>query len=332
MKAILFDAPGDPDVLYMGKCPVPDPAADELLVHVSATALNRADTMQRQGHYPPPPGASTVLGLEISGRVVAQGSACTGWSVGDPVMGLLAGGGYAEYAVLHHRLAMPIPTGLDVVEAAAIPEVFLTAYQALFLLGGLKQEKRVLVHAGASGVGTAAIQLAVHAGATVFVTASASKHGTCRALGAELAVDYRADDFLARILENTEGRGVDVIIDCVGGPYFERNVRALAMDGTLVLIAMLGGSRVPDMDLRALFRKRARVVATTLRNRSVEYKIALAQKFARTSLPLFDTGRLRPVIDSVYDWTDVAAAHQRMEANENVGKILLHVHCEAGRH
>lgn len=247
-------------------------------------------------------------------------------------MGLLAGGGYAEYAVLQYRLAMPIPAGLGMVEAAAIPEVFLTAYQALFLLGELQKGQRVLVHAGASGVGTAAIQLAANAGASVFVTASASKHGTCRALGAELAVDYRADDFLARILESTEDYGVDVIIDCVGGPYFERNVRALAMDGALVLIAMLGGSRVPDMDLRALFRRRARVVATTLRNRSVEYKIALAQEFARTRLPLFDTGRLCPVIDSVYDWTDAAAAHRRMEANENVGKILLRMDGEADRH
>lgn len=331
MKAILFDAPGDPDVLYMGRCPAPDPKSDELLVRVSATALNRADTMQRRGHYPPPSGASTILGLEISGTVVAQGGACAGWSVGDPVMGLLAGGGYAEYAVLHHRLAMPIPAGVGMVEAAAIPEVFLTAYQALILLGELKAEQRVLVHAGASGVGTAAIQLAARAGANVYVTASAGKHGTCRALGAELAIDYRADDFLARILESTEGRGVDLIIDCVGGPYFGRNVRALAMDGALVLLAMLGGSRVPDMDLRALFRKRARVVATTLRNRSVAYKIALVQKFARTSLPLFDTGRLRPVIDSVYDWADTAAAHRRMEANENVGKILLRIHGEAGR-
>lgn len=325
MKAVLFDEPGDPDVLYVGKCPKPVPGEEELLVRVAATALNRADTMQRRGRYDPPPGASPILGLEVAGVVASVGSACSGWQVGDTVMGLLTGGGYAEFAVLHHQHAMPVPGDLSLVSAAAIPEVFLTAFQALFLIGRLTRDEDVLFHAGASGVGTAAIQLAKVAGARIFVTASPQKHAACYELGADLAIDYRTEEFAKRIEDSTDGRGVDLIVDCVGAVYFHRNVRSLALDGRLVLISMLGGSRVAQVDLRRLFKKRVQVTATTLRSRSVAYKAALVERFAAESLPLFADGRLHEVVDSVVDIEDVQDAHRRMEANENVGKIVLKV-------
>ena len=320
MRAILFDAPGTPDVLYEGDQPMPTPAEDELVVRVEATALNRVDLMQRQGRYPPPPGASPILGLELAG-VVERAHAP--WRNGDVVMGLLSGGGYAEYAALPSRLAMRIPAGLDMVRAAAIPEVFLTAYQALFLHGALQEGQTLLLHAGASGVGTAAIQLARHVGARVIVTASAPKHDLCLSLGAAEAIDYKSVDFADRTLAATGGAGADLIVDCIGAPYLARNVRSLAMDGCLVLISMMGGRKVPELDLRTLFRKRARVIATTLRNRSLPYKIDLTERFAAACLPLFADGRLRPVIDSVYDGAQARKAHERMEANRNAGKIVL---------
>ncbi len=325
MQAIRVRQPGGPEQLYLGAYPEPVPGEGELLVRVEATALNRADLMQREGRYPPPPGASEILGLELAGTVAALGPGCEGRCVGDRVFGLLPGGGYARYAVLPLRMAMPVPANLSFEEAAAIPEVFLTAFQALFWLGDLREGQRVLVHAGASGVGTAAIQLANVVGARAIVTASAPKHAACLDLGAELAIDYKTEAFAERVLAATGGRGVDLILDFIGAPYFKGNVEALALDGRLVLLSMLGGSRVEALDLRALFGKRLHVLFTTLRSRSLAYKIDLTQDFARRMLPRFEDGSLRPVIDAVYNWTEVQAAHRYMGENRNTGKIVLRV-------
>lgn len=325
MRAVLVDRPGGPDHLRLGEAPRPVPGPEELLVRVHATALNRADLMQREGRYPPPEGASPVLGLEAAGVVEAVGSACVGWAIGDRVFGLLPGGGYAAYVAIRHDHAMRIPDALSFEEAAAVPEVFLTAFQALHWLGAVQQGEVVLIHAGASGVGTAAIQLARLAGAFVYVTASAAKHPLCLELGAAGAIDYQHEAFPERLRELGGGGGADVIIDFVGAPYLHDNVDALALDGRLVVLATMGGSRVDSFDLRGLFRKRATLVTSTLRSRSDGYKAHLTRAFADAVLPQFEDGTLRPVIDSIYAWTDVAEAHRRMEANENAGKIVLRV-------
>ncbi|MDQ7040637.1 MAG: NAD(P)H-quinone oxidoreductase [Rhodothermus sp.] len=325
MRAILVRTPGGPEHLYLGEYPMPSPGPGELLVRVRATSLNRADLLQREGKYPPPPGASPILGLDVAGTVAALGPGVTGWQVGDRVFGLVEGGGYAEYAVLPAGMAMRIPDNLSFEEAAAIPEVFLTAYQALCWLGQLQQNEHVLIHAGASGVGTAAIQLARCLGAHVHVTASASKHEVCRMLGAETTIDYRQEDFAERIQEVTGGTGVHLIIDFVGAPYLAPNLQCLAMDGRIVLLATLGGSRLEAFDLRLLFARRAQLIASTLRNRARDYKVRLTQEFAERFLNDFAEGRLRPVIDRIYNWTEVADAHRRMETNQNVGKIVLRI-------
>ena len=325
MKAVLLTAPGGAEQLYLGAYPTPEPGPDELLVRVAATALNRADLMQREGRYPPPKGASEILGLELAGTVEAMGAACEGWDVGDRVFGLLPGGGYAEYAVLHHQMAMPVPPAMSFEEAAAVPEVFLTAFQALYWLGGLEEEQHVLIHAGASGVGTAAIQLAKRASAHAYATASAPKHRRCLEMGADLVIDYKEDDFAERIQEVTSGYGVDIIVDFIGASYFKQNISSLAVDGRLIILSMLGGRMVESVDLGALFRKRAQVITTTLRSRSLAYKIDLTKAFSKKWLSFFESGHLVPVIDSVYDWADVQDAHRHMGANKNAGKIVLRV-------
>ncbi len=320
MRAVLCDTAGN---LLLRDVRVPEPTPRQIRVSVQATALNRADLLQRRGKHPPPPGASPVLGLEMAGVVESVGPAVTRWKRGDAVMGLLPGGGYAEFAVLHEDMAMALPANLTFLEGAAIPEVFLTAYQVLFSLGGLCSGQTVLFHAGASGVGTAAIQLATHAGAQMYVTASGGKHAACLDLGATMAVDYRSQDFAEEVLRSTEGRGVDLIVDCIGAPYFEQNLRSLALDGRFVLLSTLAGADLAGLNLRTLFRKRAHLVATTLRNRTLEYKISLTQSFAKEKLALFRSGRLRPVIDSDYDLEDVEAAHEHMRLCRNIGKIVL---------
>jgi putative PIG3 family NAD(P)H quinone oxidoreductase len=325
MQAVLVEEEGDPEHLTLGEHPDPTPAPSELLVDVRATALNRADTMQRRGNYPVPEDASEILGLEMAGTVAEAGTECTGWSEGDRVFGLLAGGGYAERATIPHEVAMPIPEALSFEEAAAVPEVFLTAHQALHWLGQLDRGERVLIHAGASGVGTAATQLAIEAGAEVLATASAPKHDRCRAMGARAAIDYRSEDFAARVEEITGGAGVDVILDFIGAPYFQQNIQSLRTDGRIVQLATLGGATVEEVSLRALMAKRVHLMATTLRSRALDYKIHLSQEFAAYALPLFEKGMLRPVIDRVYDWGNAAEAHRRMEANENAGKLVLRV-------
>jgi putative PIG3 family NAD(P)H quinone oxidoreductase len=311
--------------MTIGEVPTPSPGPNEVRVRVHATALNRADTFQRRGHYPPPDGASPILGLEMAGVVEEAGDRVIDWHEGDRAFSLLAGGGYAEQVVVHKDLLMAVPPGLSMRDAAAIPEVFLTAYQALHWLGGMQSGHEVLVHAGASGVGTAAIQLAKEAGAHPYITASAPKHEVCRDLGAEATIDYESEDFAAQIEDRTNGEGVHIILDFIGAPYFHKNVASLAMDGRIVQLATLGGSTVEEVSLRALMAKRAHLLASTLRNRSLDYKVQLTQEFASDVLPTFVDGQLRPVIDSTYDWTEVADAHRRMENNENAGKIVLQV-------
>lgn len=325
MQAILIEAPGGPEQLKLGTWPTPEPAPHEVLVKIGATALNRADLMQREGRYDPPEGTTPVLGLEMAGTVVDVGSEVTRWRKSDRICGLLPGGGYAEYVTLHEDMALPVPDEWTFEQAAAVPEVFLTAYQALYWLGELQEKQSVLIHAGGSGVGTAAIQMARHTGARVFATASAKKHERCLSLGAEAAIDYRTEAFDERVLDLTDGRGVDVVIDFVGAPYLKQNITSLAVDGRLVLLAMMGGYKVEALNLVPFFRKRLQVIASTLRNRSEAYKIRLTREFAVAMWPHFRTGELEPVIDSVYDWRDVVAAHRHMETNSNSGKIVLRV-------
>ena len=326
MRAIRYDQYGDANVLYVGEAPQPTLGPEELLIRVAATALNRADVMQRQGYYPPPPGANTILGLEVSGTVEAVGPKCKRWEPGDKVMALLAGGGYAEYVAVPEAQTMAVPGHVDLLHAAAIPEAWATAYQALFLLGRLNAGMQsVLIHAGGSGVGTAATILAASEKARVFVTASAGKHTRCIDLGADVAIDYKSEDFVERVLDETAGKGVDLIVDCIGASYFERNLRVMAVDGCLVLLSMMGGSSVREFQLRHLFAKRATVRASTLRNRDVAYKHALLTALEGRFVDSKGQPVVRPIIDSVYDWTQVAQAHARMEANLNSGKIVLRV-------
>lgn len=322
MKAILFDQPGGPEVLYLGEAPQPTPAADELLVRVRATAVNRAEVLQRQGKYPPPPGASPILGLELAGEVVIGAGA---WRPGDRIMAVVTGGGYAEYAVVPAGMALPIPEAFTYEQAAAIPEAYLTAYLNLFELGRLQRGETVLIHAGASGVGSAAIQLAKSAGARVFTTASsAEKREFCRSIGAELAIDYRAEPFADAILAATDGRGVNVIVDFIGAPYWNDNLKTLAAGGRLLLVGFLG-SASGDLNLAPVLMKRLTVRGTTLRGTPLAEKISLNQNFADYALPLFEDDLLRPVIDRVLPLSQAAEAHRLMEANANIGKIVLRV-------
>lgn len=322
MKAILFDQPGAPEVLRYGEAPDPQPAEGELLVRVRATAVNRADLLQRRGAYPPPPGASPILGLELAGEVAEPAGE---WRAGDRVMAVVTGGGYAELAAVPAGMAIRISDRLSFEEAAAIPEAFLTAYLNLFTLGKLQAGETVLVHAGASGVGTAAIQLARAAGGRVFATAgSEEKLALCRELGAEVTIDYKRESFQERVREATEGRGVDLVLDFVGAPYWDANLAALAPGGRLAVIGFLGGSR-GQIDIGPILGKTLTIVGTALRRAPLPQKTALAAAFAEFALPRFERGELRPVIDSTYPLEQAAEAHRAMEANKNAGKIVLRV-------
>ena len=325
MQAILVSSPGGPEQLTLGEWEKPKPGLQQILVKVAATALNRADTLQRKGLYPPPPGASPILGLEMAGTVTQVGENCTKWNVGDAVFGLLPGGGYAQYAVIHQDMALPLPSNLSFIEAAAMPEVFLTAFQALNWLAHLQTGETVLLHAGASGVGTAGIQLAREMGARVLVTASAAKHPLCLDLGAERAFDYRNGPFEEFVKEVTQGRGVNVIVDFIAGPYFSQNLNSLATDGRLVLLATMGGGKVEGFDLRQVLAKRLSIMGSTLRSRSLDYQIRLTEAWASFALPRLQDGRLKPVIDRVFDWTQAREAHEYMESNGSQGKIVLEV-------
>jgi len=321
MRAVLQDAASNR--LYVGEAPEPDVSHGDLLVAVKATALNRADLLQRRGLYPPPPGASPILGLEMAGTVLEDAGE---FRQGDRVMALLPGGGYAERVRIPAGMAMRIPDRLAFEQAAAIPEAFLTAWLNLFRLGGVQAGHTVLIHAGASGVGTAAIQLVREAGARSVVTAgSAAKLEACLKLGAFRAIDYKAGPFAPAVLEATEGRGVDIILDFIGAPYWNLNLASLAVDGRLLVIGTMGGAKVPEIDLGQLLRRRQQVIGTALRSRPVQDKIGLTRELAAFALPRFADGRLAPVVDSVWDWTQAEEAHARMEANLNTGKIVLRV-------
>lgn len=325
MKAILIKAFGSADQLYIGEYPSPTPAAQEILVKVHATALNRADLLQRQGKYAPPPGESDILGLEMAGEVVETGTDVTRWQIGDRVCGLLGGGGYAEYVTIHEDLAMPIPVSLTFEQAAAIPEVFLTAFQALYWLAKLQKEESILIHAGASGVGTAAIQLAKQADATIFVTASTSKQDFCLQLGAHYTIDYKKENFETVVLEKMNGKGVNVILDFIGAPYFQQNLNILQEDGRLILLAMMGGTKLEEVQLGNILRKRLHILGSTLRARPLDYKIQLTRDFRLFAWESLENGTIQPVIDRVFDWNNVAEAHRYMESNQSKGKIVMNV-------
>lgn len=325
MKAILFDEPGKPEKLYIGEYPKPEVNEEEILVEVKATALNRADILQRMGKYPPPQGASPVLGLEISGVVVEKGSKVFKWKIGDKVFGLIPGGGYAQFAVIHEDMAVRIPDNLNFEQAAAIPEVFLTAYQSLVWLAELKAGEYILIHAGASGVGTAAIQIARELGAKIIITSSAEKHFICKELGADVLIDYKSQIFKEVVLKTTNNYGVDVIIDFIGAKYFKDNIDSLTRDGRLILLATLSGGKVEDFDVRQILVKRLKIIGSTLRSRSLEYQIKLTKDFINFAYDKISSGRIKPVIDKIFDWKDVVEAHKRMEENKNIGKIVLKI-------
>jgi tumor protein p53-inducible protein 3 len=326
LKAVLLTGFGGVETLRIGEWPDPVMGSDEILVQVRATALNRADLLQRRGKYPPPPGASEILGLEAAGEVVAAGPGAGAFRPGDRVCAPLQGGGYAQRVAVPGALAIPIPGNLSFEEAAAVPEVFLTAWRALFDLGDLAPGRAVLVHAGASGVGTAAIQLIREGGGDAFVTAGSSeKINRCLELGAKAGWNHREGPFAPWLAAQTAERGVDIILDLVGGPYFEQNLASLAPEGRLVLIGMLGGARAERVDLGRILFGRVRIIGSTLRSLDGAARVRLVRDFSAFALPRLADGRLAPVVDSVFDWTDAAAAHARMEANANVGKIVLRV-------
>ncbi|MEP1124173.1 MAG: NAD(P)H-quinone oxidoreductase [Ilumatobacter sp.] len=324
MRAVVLRDHGGPEVLTIEDVPSPSPGPDQILVDVAHSALNRADTLQRQGGYPDPRKLELEIpGLEYAGTVAAVGADVTEWSVGDLVMGIESGGCYAEQVVTHARQALPVPVGIDLADAAAIPEVFLTAWDALVVQGGLTSGRWALVHAGASGVGTAAIQIAKAIGATIAVTCSAGKVDACRELGADLVLERSPNDWLADLQSAVPG-GVDVVLDVVGGDEADRNFRAVAMDSTIVQVGLMGGGSAP-VNMGLLLMKRITWVGTTLRARPLERKLALCQRFRSEMIPLFESGALAPVIDSRYAFDDVADAHRHMESNASIGKILLDV-------
>ncbi|HVM13340.1 MAG TPA: NAD(P)H-quinone oxidoreductase [Egibacteraceae bacterium] len=325
MKAVVAPEPGGPEALHVLDAPEPRPGPEDLLVAVEATAVNRGDVMQRRGRYPPPRGATEILGLELAGEVVAVGDGVTRWAPGNRVCAVVSGGGYAEYAVVPAAVALPIPDGLTTEEAAALPEVFSTAHDNLFVRGRLTPGEAVLLHGGASGVGTAGIQLARRRGCRVLVTAgSADKIAACINLGADVGINYRTSDFAEVVDDDTDGRGVDVVLDIIGADYLERNLRCLATEGRLVVIGLMGGAKA-EVDLSRLLARRLSVTASTLRARSVAEKAAVAERLRRDVWPGFADGSLRPVIDRVLPLEEAAEAHRVMEAGEHVGKIVLRV-------
>ena len=322
MQAVTLTEYGGPEVLALAEVPDPVPGPEEVLVEVRATALNRADLLQRMGFYPGPPAEFEIPGMEFAGTVVGLGERVATRAVGDEVMGIVGGGAYAARLTVHERQTMDVPRSVALEDAAAIPEVWITAFDALIAQGGLTSGRTALVHAGASGVGTAAIQICKAIGALVAVTCSTGKVDGCGALGADLVIDYTKDDYVERVKDFTGGKGVDVILDVIGGDYLARNVAAVAVKGCIVQVGVMGGGEV-TFPLGGLMPKRATLIGTVLRSRPLEEKIAITRRFAEEILPLFDAGDLRPVIDSRFEVTDIVDAHRYMESNANVGKILI---------
>ena len=323
MRVIEIAQPGGPEVLRPARRPVPEPGPGEVRVCVAAAGVNRPDVMQRQGKYPPPPGASDIPGLELAGAVDALGEGVTAWVVGDRVCALVSGGGYAEHCVVPAVQCLPIPAGFDEVQAAALPEAFFTVWANVVERGRLREGETLLVHGGASGIGTTAIQLARAFGARVLATAgSPEKCAACEKLGAERAVNYRIEDFVTTARQATSGRGVDVILDMVGGSYIPRDLEALAPEGRLVLIAFQGGAQA-ELSFLPLLQRHLTITGSTLRPRPVEEKGRLARALRGAAWPLLEDGRVRPVIDSTFPLERAADAHRRMESGAHVGKIVL---------
>jgi len=326
MRAVVIPKYGDADVLELREIADPEPGPDQVLVDVVASAMNRADLLQRAGQYPAP-GPKPLFeipGLEFSGRVGSVGSQVERWSIGDEVMGIVSGGAMAEKVVTHERMLQSVPEDIDLADAAAIPEVFMTAHDALVTQGGLTSGGRALVHAGGSGVGTASIQIVKAIGAQVAVTCSRNKVDPCRELGADLVVDYNEQDFVEEIALWTQNQGVDVVLDVIGGDYLAKNLQCLKIQGRIIQVGAMGGP-VASFALGALLPKRASLIGTVLRSRPIEQKIEANQRFVAELLPRFEDGSLKPVIDSRYALADIAAAHTYMETNANIGKILIDI-------
>ena len=325
MTFIEVSEPGGPEVLRAAAGPVPQPGPGEVLVRVAAAGVNRPDIQQRKGLYPPPPGASPHLGLEVAGEVVAAGEG-VGAAMGDRVCGLANGGGYAEYCIVPAAQCLPWPAGYDAVQAAALPETFFTVWANLFQLGQLQPGQSALVHGGTSGIGTTAIQLVRAFGSRIYATAgSADKCEACVELGADAAINYKEADFADSIKQFTNGAGVNVVLDMVGAPYLQRNLRCLAMDGRLVLIAFLGGNKVEQLDLTTVMTRRLVVTGSTMRPRTAEQKGAIAEELYSKVWPKLEDGSIAPVIHASFPLAQAAAAHRLMESSEHIGKIMLTV-------
>jgi len=325
MTVVAISKPGGPDVLIPESRPVPQPGANELLIKVAAAGVNRPDVAQRSGSYPPPPGASDLPGLEVAGEVAATGAGVTRWKVGDKVMSLVAGGGYAQYCLTHETHAMPVPDAFSMIEAGATPETLMTVWHNVFERGGLKAGETLLIHGGSSGIGTMATQLAKAFGAKVMVTVgSQDKAEACLKLGADRAVNYKTEDFVAEAKAFTDNAGVDLILDMVGGEYIERNYEAAAIGGRIVQIAFLGSPKA-TVNFTKLMIKRLTHTGSTLRPRSVADKAAMVAAISAKVLPLLHQGRIKPLIDSTFPLEKAAEAHRRMETSAHIGKIVLTV-------
>ena len=325
MKAITLPQPGGPEALVLDDVPDPMPRPGEVVVEVVAAGVNRADVMQRQGHYDPPPGSSAYPGLEVSGRIAQLGDGVDGWSVGDEVCALLTGGGYAEKVAVPVGQLLPVPAGVSLEDAAALPEVACTVWSNIFMTANIQPGEVLLVHGGGSGIGTMAVQLGREVGARVAVTAgSPEKLEVCRELGASILVNYRTEDFEAVVREATDGHGADVILDTIGAKYLARNVGLLAVNGRLVVIGLQGG-RTAEINLGAMLAKRCALVATTLRARPAAEKAVIVAAVREHVWPLIESGRVRPIVHAAYPLGDAAGAHREMEASTHVGKLLLRV-------
>jgi putative PIG3 family NAD(P)H quinone oxidoreductase len=324
MREIFFDGAGGPETIKLREAPVPAPGPGKVLVEVVAAGINRPDCIQRAGLYPPPPGETDIPGLEIAGRIAALGEGVERLNVGDEICALVGSGGYAEFCLADAALCLPRPQRLSLIEAAGVPETFFTVYDNVVTRGALKPGENFLVHGGSSGIGSTAIQLAKHFGAKVYATAgSAEKVEFCKSLGADGAINYREQDFVAEVKAATGKKGVDVILDMVGGPYLQKNVSALAPDGRLVQVAFLQGSKVKDFDFMSMMLKRLTLTGSTLRSRPLATKAAIADALRQKVWPLLDEGKVRPIIHATYPLERARAAHELMESSAHLGKIVL---------
>jgi putative PIG3 family NAD(P)H quinone oxidoreductase len=325
MKAIQVINPGKKSSLEIQQIPTPAPDANEILVKIKATAVNRADLHQRSGHYPPPEGASEILGLEMAGIVEQVGHNVSRWQPGDKVYGLLPGGGYAEYCIIAEKMALLMPENLSFEEAAAIPETFLTAFQALCWLAETQQSETVLIHAGGSGVGTAAIQLAAQLFNAQIVTTAGKEHKleACKKLGADVTINYKTQNFAEEITREWGENAIDVIVDFIGAPYWDKNIDVLNTDGRLVYLSFMGGHKLDMLSLAPILKKRLKIMGSTLRSRTTAYKVNLTQDFVDKAGQLIKDGIIRPVIDKTFDWENTEDAHRYMSQNKNTGKIVL---------